>query len=141
MVDAFARAGAASVSVVARRESAARECADLAGPAGRVGEPAGAAAADLIVNATPIGMQGTDMAAATPLVDASLLGGGQIAVDLVYHPRTTAWLEAAIAAGAQGVGGLGMLVHQAAIQIEHWTGEQAPIDEMWSAAEREMGDR
>jgi shikimate dehydrogenase len=138
VVDAFARAGAASVAVLARRAEAAEACAALAGPAGRVAGHEDAADAEIIVNATPIGMEGTTVHAVAPLVDPSSLGPGQLAVDLVYHPRRTAWLEQAVMSGAQGIGGLGMLVHQAAIQIERWTGLEAPVEEMWAAAERAL---
>ena len=140
VVDAFARAGAAKVAVVARRSEAAEACAALAGPVGRVVTGAEVLEAQIIVNATPIGMANTDMAAAVPLVDPSLLSAGQVAVDLIYHPRRTAWLDAAEEAGATAVGGLGMLVHQAAIQIERWTGAPAPVDVMWAAAELALGD-
>jgi len=54
-------------------------------------------------------------------------------VDLVYHPRVTPWLAAAADRGATTASGLGMLVHQAALQIEHWTGSRAPVDAMWAA--------
>jgi shikimate dehydrogenase len=54
-------------------------------------------------------------------------------VDLVYVPRPTPWLAAAAEAGATTVDGLGMLVHQAAAQLELWTGLPAPVDVMWRA--------
>ena len=54
--------------------------------------------------------------------------------DLVYVPRPTPWLAAAAEAGATTVDGLGMLVHQAAEQLELWTGMPAPVDVMWQAA-------
>jgi shikimate dehydrogenase len=60
---------------------------------------------------------------------------GQICVDLVYHPRDTPLLRAARERGAAGVDGLGMLVHQAALQVEAWTGRSAPIAAMRAAAE------
>lgn len=138
VVDAFARAGAARVQVVARRVSAAEACAALAGPVGQVVTASEASSAQIIVNATPIGMADTDMALAEPLVDPSSLSSGQLAVDLIYHPRQTAWLASAVESGAIGIGGLGMLVHQAAIQIEAWTGETAPVEAMWAAAERAL---
>ena len=52
-------------------------------------------------------------------------------VDLVYFPATTPWLAAASEQGAHAVNGLGMLVHQAALQINLWTGQTAPVDAMW----------
>ena len=54
-------------------------------------------------------------------------------VDLVYEPRETPLLVAARARGARTIGGLGMLVHQAALQVEIWSGREAPIDAMRAA--------
>jgi shikimate dehydrogenase len=51
----------------------------------------------------------------------------------VYHPAVTPLLRAAEVAGATPVGGLGMLVHQAAHQYRIWTGDEAPLDAMWGA--------
>jgi shikimate dehydrogenase len=138
VVLALAEAGASEVAVMNRTASRAEVAATLAGAAGRVvpvGEVEAAAQADLIVNATPLGMTGTDQADDAWLVPPTLLHHGQVVADLVYSPRQTAWLEAASAAGAMALGGLGMLVHQAAAQITLWTGETAPVDAMWSAAE------
>ena len=133
-VVAAARArGASEISVIARSESSARSAADLAGNVGRVGIVAEAPLADLVVNATPIGMTGTQHETTAPLVDAALLHGGQIVADLVYRPLETPWLRAARKSGATVVGGLGMLIHQAAIALEHWTGFDAPIEAMYDA--------
>ena len=126
--------GASEISVIARSARSARSAADLAGSVGRVGTVAEAPLADLVVNATPIGMSGTEHEATVPLVDAALLHGGQVVTDLVYRPLETAWLRAARDNGATVVGGLGMLIHQAAIAIEHWTGFDAPIEAMYDAA-------
>ncbi len=96
------------------------------------------AAADLVVNATPVGMAGTGTAASTGtgewLVAPGQLRPGQVAVDLVYAPRPTTWLALAAGAGATTLDGLGMLVHQAAAQLALWTGEQPPLEAMWEAA-------
>ena len=59
---------------------------------------------------------------------------GQWIVDLVYHPLETPWLRRARDVGAPTVGGLGMLVHQAALAFEQWTGVPAPLDAMHAAA-------
>ena len=114
-----------------------------AGRPGRLGGAAGERAlaeavgsADLVVNATPFGMAGASPAGADPwLVAPQLLHEGQVAADLVYAPRPTRWLVEAAAAGARSVDGLGMLVHQAAAQLVLWTGEPAPVEAMWEAAE------
>jgi shikimate dehydrogenase len=66
-------------------------------------------------------------------LDPGLLGPGQVAVDLVYHPAVTPWLEVARSRGAEVLNGLGMLVHQAALQLETWTGQEPPVDAMWRA--------
>ena len=67
-------------------------------------------------------------------------GPGQVAADLVYAPRPTAWLERAAAQGATALDGLGMLVHQAAAQLVLWTGLEAPVEQMWQAAETASPD-
>jgi shikimate dehydrogenase len=134
VVLALAGAGAAEVVVVNRTPERAAAAAALAGDRGRVGAPEDAAGADLVVDATPAGMEGTTAVGAPAVVDPALLGPGQLAVDLVYHPLTTPWLSAAADRGAVVLGGLGMLVHQAAAQVERWTGRTAPVDAMWQAA-------
>jgi shikimate dehydrogenase len=134
---ALAGAGCADVAVLNRTAERADAVAALAGQVGRVGRvenDADVAQADLVVNATPVGMAGTGAEDAGWLVAPSLLHRGQVVADLVYAPRPTAWLAAAADAGATTVDGLGMLVHQAAAQLELWTGLGAPVDRMWEAA-------
>jgi len=130
VVVALAGAGAASVGVVNRTAAAGERAAALAAELARTGQPGEAAEAELIVNATPLGMSADP---GSPL-DPSLLRSDHVVVDLVYHPRVTPLLQAAAAAGATTVGGLGMLVHQAAHQFRNWTGESAPLEAMWAAA-------
>lgn len=136
VVQALAGAGARAVVVVARTSGKAAAAAVLAGPAGRVGRADDAAGADLVVDATPTGMAGVASETEPSLVPASLLGPGQVAADLVYHPLVTPWLAAASVRGATTMGGLGMLVHQAAAQVTLWTGREAPVEAMWQAAQR-----
>jgi shikimate dehydrogenase len=134
---ALAEAGATDVGVVNRTGSRAQAAAALAGDVGRVVENddvATVAQADLVVNATPVGMEGGPSGDEDWLIAPGLLHAGQVVADLVYVPRTTEWLAAAEGRGARIVGGLGMLVHQAAAQIELWTGQAAPVDAMWAAA-------
>ena len=131
MVWALAGAGAAEVVVVPGRDRrrAARTAA-VAGPVGRVGIADEVAKAEIVVNATPLGLdadRGSDLA-----VDPVLLGPGQVVVDLVPRP-TTPLLEAAATRGAQTVDGLGMLVHQAALALRLWTGCEPPLDVMRAA--------
>lgn len=133
VVSALADAGAAEVVVVNRTAARAEVAAALAGPAGRVGSAHEAAAMDLVVNATPAGMADVADGPGGWPVDPGLLGPAQVVVDLVYHPARTPWLEAAAARGAVTMNGLGMLVHQAALQIVRWTGREAPVEAMWAA--------
>ena len=130
VVLALARAGAGDVAVVNRTAAKAEVAAALAGAAGRVGTAADVGAADLVVNGTSIGMGG----GGDVPVDPSLLGPGQVVAELVVHPVRTALLEAASGRGATTVDGVGMLVHQAAIAFEAWTGVAAPIEAMAGAA-------
>lgn len=133
---ALAEAGAAEVAVMNRTSGRAEAAVALAGAAGRVVGLADVdvvAQADLVVNATPLGMaEGGAEIDAVP-VSPSLLHPGQVAADLIYEPRPTAWLTASAAAGAVALDGLGMLVHQAAAQIALWTGAAPPVDAMWAA--------
>jgi len=71
---------------------------------------------------------------------AELLGPGQVVVDLVYEPAETEWMAAATARGATVLGGLGMLVHQAAAQLALWTGREPPVEAMWEAVRAVRGD-
>jgi shikimate dehydrogenase len=138
VVLALSAAGAAAVTVLNRTASRAEAVAALAGSIGRVGavgDDLAVADADLVVNATPVGMAGTGALDEDTLVPALLLHRGQVVVDLIYAPRRTAWLADAAKAGAVTVDGLGMLVHQAAAQLELWTGLAAPVEHMWLAAD------
>ncbi len=132
VVVALADAGASEVVVLNRDPGRAAGAAALAGAVGRVGGPDDLSAAELVVQASSVGLG--DAEAWHPLVERSSLHGGQVVVDLVYHPARTALLAAAEAAGARCANGVGMLVHQAALAIERWTGEDAPVEAMWNAA-------
>ena len=131
---------AGEVVVVGRRFDAAAELADLAERAGASGAStchlddqravAGAVAVSrTVINATPLGMQGEPL----PL-PVERLGPGQVAYDLVYGASVPPFLRDAAAAGALAVGGLGMLVHQAAASFERWTGRPAPLARMLEVA-------
>ena len=123
---ALARAGAAEIVVVNRSAEPAEQAARLAGAIGRVGVPADVAGADVVVNATSLGMGADDPMPVDPVV----LRAGQVVADIVYARSTTPLLAAAARVGATPVGGLGMLVQQAAVAFEHWTGRPAPVDAM-----------
>lgn len=136
IIDALGRAGAARVAVVNRTAAAATQAALLAGAAGVVGSRIDVSDAHIVVNATSVGMAGDDMPC-----DPSWLHGGQVVADIVYHPRETALLRCARTAGATTVEGLGMLVHQAALQQQLWHGLLPDVAVMAAAAEQELAAR
>ena len=136
VVATLAEAGAAAVVVVNRSPGRAAEAAALAPGVARVGPAEEVAGAELVVNATSVGMGGA--AGALP-IDPELLQAGQVVVDIVYHPAVTALLREARARGASTVGGLGMLVHQAAHAFRLWTGEDPPLEAMSAAAAAAIG--
>lgn len=142
IVHALGEAGVADVAVLNRTPAAAEVAAALVPGRARVGGPDDLASADLVVNATSVGMARTDRPGSErelPLAP-DLLGPLHVVADIVYHPRRTALLTAADERGATIVEGLGMLVHQAAGQFERWTGTPAPLDAMWTAARRATGE-
>ncbi|MGY6502307.1 MAG: shikimate dehydrogenase [Acidimicrobiales bacterium] len=128
---ALARHGASEIVVVNRTPERAAEAALLAPGVATTGSAARAAEADLVVNATPQGMQGASGDA--DLVPLDGYRSGQVVADLVYHPARTPLLDAAERGGATVTGGLGMLVHQAAIAFRLWTGVEAPVEVMRAA--------
>jgi shikimate dehydrogenase len=151
VVRALAHAGAADIAVLNRNAGRAQLAAALGGSpggapggppggaplggVGRVGTAADVGSSDLVVNATPVGMDGTPAAGRLP-VDATLLRPGQVVVDLVYHPVRTPLLEAAARRGAVAIDGVGMLVHQAGHAFRTWTGLDPPLAAMDAAARR-----
>ena len=85
---------------------------------------------DLLVNTTPVGTW--PHVGACPIPEERVRGG--CVYDLIYNPTETALLAAARAAGAEVIGGLEMLVGQASLQFEWWTGQPAPAAVMQRAA-------
>jgi len=92
------------------------------------------AAQRLLVNATSLGMDGVSKVPAA-LTDS--VTAGQVVVDVVYTRGDTDWLAQARARGATVIGGLEMLVRQAAAAFELWTGRSAPLDVMRHATRQE----
>lgn len=142
VAQALGHAGAAEVVIINRSPEPAQLAAVLAGGHGRVGTAADIPAGELVVNATPLGMvTARDIHSSRLPVDATLLHNGQVVADLIYHPATTPLLEAARAAGAVAVNGVGMLVHQAALAFERWTGSAAPTQVMADIVRSELERR
>ena len=139
----------ASVHVIGRRQDAAGDIAALArragsphaevvvlGSDGQATLASAVAAAQVVINATPLGMAGEELPA--PL---HALEPGQVAYDLVYEPAQTPFLAAARARGAAAHNGLAMLLGQAAVAYERWTGQDAPVEVMRAAVDQVLRAR
>jgi shikimate dehydrogenase len=135
IIDALGRAGVTEIVVVNRHVERADAAATLA-PMARTGGLADVAEADVLVNATSVGM-GSDECP----FPAEQLHDRLAVADIVYHPLETALLRAAAAAGARTVDGLGMLVHQAVLQQRLWTGVAPDAGVLRRAAEAELASR
>jgi shikimate dehydrogenase len=84
-------------------------------------------AADIIIHATPMGMSPHTSHA---LIEREMMRPGQCVFDVVYNPLETELLRRARQAGATVVPGVGMFVHQAALQFRLWTGAEPPVQVM-----------
>lgn len=82
--------------------------------------------ADVLVNATSVGMDDPDASPVPP--DA--LHGDLVVMDAVYSPLDTRLLRDAAAAGATTIDGAWMLLYQGVEAFERWLGEPAPVAEM-----------
>ena len=89
--------------------------------------------AGLIVNATPLGVHGERL----PLPS---LVPGVVGVDLLYRPSATPFQAEIREGGGSVFGGLGLLLHQAAISFELWTGQTPPLSVMSAAAVGELAE-
>lgn len=83
----------------------------------------------LLVNTTSVGLHGGERLLAPEEVPAQAL-----VVDIIYNPPQTPLLADAARRGARTLNGLPMLVYQAALAFERWTGQQPPLDRMFAAA-------
>ncbi|SDX29158.1 shikimate dehydrogenase [Eubacterium barkeri] len=87
------------------------------------------ASADVLVNATPLGM--APAVETTPITDAALFHENLVVADIVYNPRQTRFMAMAAAAGvSQVIGGMGMLLWQGAAAFRLYTGQEMPAYEV-----------
>jgi shikimate dehydrogenase len=149
-------AGARSVAFAVRDPAKAAPFLDKLRAAfpGRLGEPIDARGgtnllaqsveeADIIINATPVGMSdlGASEQGNEPIVAERWIGGKHSCFDFVYHPRRTSFLEAASRRGARTIDGLALLVAQSCGAFRVWTGREFPLDRMYDAAIAEYSRR
>ena len=87
----------------------------------------------LIVNSTPVGMFPDVDDSPTNLSES--FHKDQLVFDMIYNPTETKLLNLAKQQGAATLGGLKMLVHQAAKSFELWTGEEPPVEKLFRSLE------
>ena len=84
---------------------------------------------DLVVNATPLGLNHNDSAP----IPTRLLAPHLMIYDTIYSEQRTPFISAAIGAGARAANGLSMLLHQGALAFELWFEREAPVEVMRAA--------
>ena len=137
IIYSLGKAEAREIAVINRTKNKALGALELAGSVGRYVEENEiskvVSEADLVINATPVGMSDTEGTSSFPL-EPNLLTKGQLAVDLIYHPISTPWMEELRDREVEVHGGLSMLIFQAAKAFKLWTGKDAPVEAMRKAA-------
>ena len=91
---------------------------------------------DVVINGTSIGLYEPEAKLA---FDLETLLPGTVVADVVFNPVRTKLLNDAEARGCKIVDGLGMLVNQGVIGIQHWTGMDPDPVVMRQALEQAMG--
>ena len=135
IVATLARRGASDIAVINRTESRAQDVIASVAVA-RIGNVDDIATANILINATSVGMGSQE----TP-VDVAELHSSLLVLDAVYHPLETTLLREAKRAGANTVDGLWMLVHQGALQQLAWFKEIGDVQLMRQAALDELANR
>jgi 3-dehydroquinate dehydratase/shikimate dehydrogenase len=122
----------ARVIAFARNPAKARELSETFGVPVLPIESLASTDAGVLINTTPVGMRGhSEGLSAAP---RAALRGRRIVYDLVYNPIDTQLLIDARAEGCRTISGLEMLIAQAALQFELWTGHKPPTGAMRDAA-------
>lgn len=97
--------------------------------------------ADIIINATPIGL-GPQDPELVPEEWIPRAGAKKIFfMDLIYNPAVTPFLKIARKKGHRTLNGLGMLLYQGARALELWTGRKAPVSVMRRALLNALNER
>ncbi|MGO8799735.1 MAG: shikimate dehydrogenase [Roseiarcus sp.] len=127
VVQALTSAGTGRIAIVNRTFERAERVAAQIAPSARAAPwsalPLLLTEADLLVNASPLGMTGQSALE----IDLAPLGARAIVADIVYVPLETPLLAAARSRRLLAVDGLGMLLHQAAPGFEHWFGVRPAV--------------
>lgn len=89
---------------------------------------------EILLQSTSQGMKDGD----DPLLGSEHFQSGQKLLDMTYVKKVTPMMKAAEKAGAEGVNGLGMLLHQGVRSLEIWTGNTVPVEVMRAALYRQV---
>jgi len=136
--------GAAEITIASRTEAKGKELVDLINSRtnskaelllwdGEISIPSDI---DILANATNVGM--FPEVDNCPNIDYSSISSSLLVTDAVINPPKTKFLTNAESRGAKTLDGLGMLVYQAAIAIEFWTGQYPDCDVMKNAIMKEF---
>lgn len=93
----------------------------------------------LIVNTTPLGMM--PHTEASPLPENISLSQSTIVYDLIYNPRETKLVRQAKQQGCRATNGFGMLIEQAALSFQIWTGHNPPREKLWQSLPTDVRER
>ena len=115
--------GAAEVRVINRTHARAEQLASGLNDS-RIKAANSAEGAQILVNTTSVGMKSEE----TPFTDFDTLDRDCVVCDIVYVPRETTLLRMAAERGHKTVGGIGMLIYQAVIAFELFTGVKVRED-------------
>lgn len=119
----LARRGA-HVSITNRHDDRATRLAEEIGCRSVTWSARASTVADVIINATPVGMHPN--VDDTPLPPAAFSRAGMVVFDTIYHPENTMMLKLARERGCKTVTGADMFIRQAALQCKLYTGQDAP---------------
>ncbi len=150
VIVALMREGAASVTAINRTFSRASRLVDSlrdqtgscdlsALPDIHASWAASSIGCDVLVNCTPAGSDSSSDVGTGFGIPLEILHSGMLVYDLVYLPAETGLMAAARQRGARVLGGLPMLIYQGAESFKLWTGCDAPIDVMMTAAKGALG--
>jgi shikimate dehydrogenase len=141
----LAKAGAQVIVVNRTPKRAQIMLADLALAAGiqnadvRTLDEAAEMQPSLIINCTSVGMW--PKIDESPWIEGLPFPTHAVLYDTVYRPAKTKLMQQVEAGGGQAIGGLGMLVRQGAAAFRLWTGQDAPVEVMFAAAQQALGER
>ena len=128
----------ASLTIASRTPEKGQALANLLGCPWLPLAEAATAKADILINATSMGMG--NQQDLLPIASEALVNF-QVVMDIVYAPLATRLLQAAEQAGCQTIDGLAMLLYQGAAQFELWTGQQAPLEVMRQSLLKALAQR